>query len=77
MTSNMRRNFSLQEAASALGISVHTLRAWKRQGRLGYLQMGRRILIPEAEVTKLLQNNYMPPRNDLVPHRRSHSKVDD
>ena len=75
MNSKMGKNFSLNEAAGALGVSPHTLRAWKRQGRLGYLKMGRRILIPEAEVTRLLEKNYVPAWDDVRTGGHSRSVV--
>jgi len=75
MSFKMGKNFSLGEAADALGVSPHTLRAWKRQGRLGYVKLGRRVFIPENEVTKLLDKNFFPARDSTTGDDRSGRKV--
>jgi excisionase family DNA binding protein len=44
-----KKPWNVEEAAAALGVSPHTVRAWLRQRRLPYLKLGRRVLLdPEA-----------------------------
>lgn len=52
---------TLQEAADRLNLSIHTLRSWKAQRRIGYIQLGRAIRIPASEVERLLAENTIPP----------------
>jgi molybdopterin-binding protein len=52
----MARELTLGEAASALGVSVDTLRRWDRAGRLKTTRDARnRRLVPVSEVTRLSQ----------------------
>ena len=49
-----REYFSVSEAASALGISVDTLRRWDRQGRIkAERDPSNRRIIPAAEIERL------------------------
>jgi excisionase family DNA binding protein len=43
-------NFSLAEAAQALGVSPSLLRLEAQRGKLKTVRIGRRVLIPRAEV---------------------------
>jgi excisionase family DNA binding protein len=45
---------TLQETASALRVSVHTIRKWKRQGRLHSLQLCRRLLFRRSDIERLI-----------------------
>lgn len=47
--------YSLVEAAQAVGLSVRSLRYLIKTGRLGFAKVGRRVLIPHAELEKLLR----------------------
>jgi excisionase family DNA binding protein len=48
---NVRKlNFSLAEAAQALGVSQSLLRLEAHRGNLKTIRIGRRVLIPRAEV---------------------------
>jgi molybdopterin-binding protein len=52
----MARDLSLGEAASAIGVSVDTLRRWDRSGRLKTRRDSRnRRLVPRSEVRRLSQ----------------------
>ena len=53
------------EAARLLNVSRHTLYAWLRQGRLGYVQLGRAIRIPSEEIARVLSVGYHAPRGTL------------
>ena len=44
--------YGYKEAAEAVSMSVDFIRAEKRAGRLGFTQVGSRILIPRAELER-------------------------
>jgi len=48
---------SIMEAARRLGLSSHTIRAWVRQGRFPYIQLGRRLLIDCRDVEGFIKAN--------------------
>ena len=50
-----RLAYGLAEAAQVLSLSVRSLRYLLRQGKLGYAKVGRRVLIPHAELERLLR----------------------
>ena len=49
-------------AAEELGVSVHTVRAWVAQRRIGHIRLGRAIRIPGSEIRRLLDTGFVPPR---------------
>jgi len=51
----MEKNYSPREAAAILGVAVHTIQVWDRQGKIKCVRLpsGRR-RIPEGEVKRLL-----------------------
>lgn len=51
---------TIEQAASELGVSPHTIRAWIGQRRLGHLKLGRAVRVPRAEVQRLLEQSYTP-----------------
>ena len=53
------------EAAEELGLSIHTIRAWIANRKIGYVRLGRAIRIPAAEIRRLLDANAVP-----AEHRR-------
>jgi excisionase family DNA binding protein len=50
-----RLAYSLAEAAEALSLSVRSLRYLMQTGKLGFARFGRRVVIPHAELEKLLR----------------------
>ncbi len=64
---------TVPEAARALGVSVHTIRAWIAQRRIGYLKLGRAVRIPQAEIDRILRDAAVPaaPRGAVGAVRRS------
>jgi excisionase family DNA binding protein len=50
-----RLAYSDKEAAQALGLSVRSIVYLRRTGKLGYARIGRRVLIPAAELERLLR----------------------
>lgn len=46
-----------KEAASFLGISVTSLIAWKKEGKVPYYQIGRSIFFSKSELLKIARKN--------------------
>lgn len=64
-------NISLPEAAKALGLSPHTLRAWVRGRKVPFLKLGGRILFDPKDVEELLARARIEP----LPGREINRKV--
>jgi len=53
----MDRLYDVKTAAEKLGdISISTVRAWLSQGRLVRTKLGRRTMVSEAELERLIQD---------------------
>ena len=50
------------EAARALAVSVHAIRAWRYQGRLRYVKLGSAVRIPASEIRRVLKRGLRRPR---------------
>jgi excisionase family DNA binding protein len=50
-----KRFVSLTDAAASLGISYSMMRKLIRQGKVNIVRIGRKILIPEEEVERLIR----------------------
>src|SRR3954464_5953862 len=50
-------------AASALGVSIDTLRRWERAGRVTFERRGRQRYIAADEVARLLRSRQLPNRS--------------
>src|SRR3954453_6768734 len=50
-------------AASALGVSVDTLRSWERDGRVTFERRGNMRYIAAGEVARLLRTRQLPSRS--------------
>lgn len=70
MPNEVNRPLKVAEAAHALGLSVHTVRAWITQRRLNHVRLGRAIRVLPAEIERLLKNSAVPARDGLhgSPH---------
>lgn len=55
MQSSCNRPLTLREAANALGLSVHTLRAWISRKQIKHIRLGRTIRILPNVVRELLR----------------------
>lgn len=55
-----KRPRTVHEAAEELGLSVHTIRAWVADRRIGYLRLGRAIRIPAEEIHKIIEQSTVP-----------------
>jgi len=53
------RLLSLPEAAVRLGISHWTVRKWATTGQIDSVVLGRRRLIPEDAINKMIKKNYV------------------
>jgi len=47
----------VNSAATRLGVSPFTVRAWLRQRRLLYVKLGRRVLVPEDAISRFIEAN--------------------
>jgi excisionase family DNA binding protein len=48
---------TIAEAATELGLSVHTIRSWVASRRLAHIRLGRAIRIPAAEIRRVIDKN--------------------
>ena len=58
-----KRHVSVDEAANELGIRPSTIRRRILERRIGYLKIGRSVLIPLTEIERLIKEGYRPPLN--------------
>jgi len=49
-----------QQAADALGLSVHTIRGWTAERRITVVKLGRAVRIPSSEIDRLLNESVIP-----------------
>jgi excisionase family DNA binding protein len=54
-----------KEAARVLGLSVRSIVYLRRTGKLGFSKVGRRVLIPAAELERLLRRTSVKPTQTL------------
>lgn len=59
-TPNGTEPLTVEEAAEALGVSIHTVRAWLGRRKLGHLKLGRSVRVPREEVERLLRDSFVP-----------------
>jgi excisionase family DNA binding protein len=57
---DIRAPLTLKETARALGLSVHTVRAWISQRRLNHVRLGRAIRVLPDEIETILKNAAVP-----------------
>jgi excisionase family DNA binding protein len=60
-----RLAYAFAEAARLSGLSERSLRYLKKTGKLGFVKIGRRVLIPHAALEQLLRRNYVKPATVL------------
>jgi excisionase family DNA binding protein len=51
---------TVDEAADALSLSKHTVRAWIAARRLGHVRLGRALRVPVSEVNRVVQRGTVP-----------------
>ncbi len=63
----MEQLLTAREVAETLRISLSTVRAWRFQGRLAAVKLGKgirsRVVYRQADVDKLIQDSFQPARN--------------
>lgn len=59
---------SIPEAAAALGVSRRTVWGMIADQRLRSLQIGRRRLVPLAELARIAAADLRPPHPEVPPH---------
>jgi excisionase family DNA binding protein len=74
MQSTSNRPLTLREAADALGLSVHTLRAWVSRKQIRHVRLGRAIRILPGDVEELLRTSTIQAQ---VPEGNSHGDAQD
>ncbi len=52
---------TVRQAADQFGVSRYAIYAWIKQGRLGYVRLGRAIRIPSNEIARVLTQDFRPP----------------
>jgi excisionase family DNA binding protein len=60
-----RLAYRVAEAAQLLGVSVRTIRYLLQQGKLGFCRVGRRVVIPQKDLERLLKQAYVRPVQPL------------
>ena len=56
-SSNVERlSYSVQEAASALGVSSRTIHEFVKDGNLAHFRMGTRVLIPSDALRQFIES---------------------
>jgi excisionase family DNA binding protein len=60
-----RLTHTRQGAAEALGLSVRSLDYLMKTGKLGFVKLGRRILIREEDLQRLLRQGYCRPQGRI------------
>jgi len=53
----------VQVAAQAWNVSVKTAWNWIAEGRVGVVRLGRSVRVPQAEIERLVNEGYTPPRH--------------
>jgi excisionase family DNA binding protein len=54
---------SVPSAAALLGVSSFTLRKWLRQRRIGYVRLGRRVLLAPSALDRFVSEGTVRPRS--------------
>jgi len=63
---SLTRLLDLEEVATALRVSKHTVRMWSRTGRLHPTRICRRLLFDPAHVEQFVRASQTKPTSDLV-----------
>lgn len=61
----MQQLRSIEFTAQQMGISPYTVRAWIGDGLLGSVKLGRRRLVPESEISRVISEGTIPARKPL------------
>jgi excisionase family DNA binding protein len=58
----MMKLLKVDEAAGRVRKKTSTMRAWIFKRKIGYVKLGRSVLIPESEVTRLIEEGTVSAR---------------
>ncbi len=51
---------SVEVTAQRLGVKEGALRKWLARRRIGYVRVGRRVLVPETEILRIISQGTVP-----------------
>ena len=54
------RLLTVGQAAERAAVSVHTIRAWVAQRKLGSVRLGRAVRVPQREVDAMVEDGFIP-----------------
>jgi excisionase family DNA binding protein len=57
------RLVTVDQAAEALSVSVHTIRAWIAERRITCVRLGRAVRVPQSEIARLIEQGTIPARD--------------
>jgi excisionase family DNA binding protein len=57
-----KRLLSVGETAARFGVSPWTVRDWIAQRKLTRVKIGRRVLVPESEIERVIERGTQPAR---------------
>jgi excisionase family DNA binding protein len=60
---NTNRPLKVADAAAALGLSVHTVRAWIAKGKLTHVRLGGAIRILPSDIHEFIRGSTVPARD--------------
>jgi excisionase family DNA binding protein len=60
MPTELRGLNSIEQTAARLGVKPVTIRMWAAARRIARVKLGRRVLIPESEIERLILENTIP-----------------
>ena len=75
MTISINRPLKVTEAAEALGLSVHTLRAWIAKGQLTHVRLGGAIRILPSDLQEFIRTATVPARDRKDSENRISGKA--
>lgn len=52
--------YSVAQTAQALNLAEPTIRLWIREGKLGHVRLGTRVLVSQDELARLIGENSTP-----------------
>ncbi len=58
---------TVEQAAIALSVSKHTVRAWIARRRIGCVRLGRAVRIPASEIIRLIELGTVPALRERRP----------
>lgn len=64
VNNNERLTYSVREAAQALGLSRNSVYQGCLNGQIPHVKIGKRLLIPKAQLERLLLGNSEPEKAD-------------